>query len=119
MAELTCIVCPRGCTMEITGEGGNLHITGNGCKRGAAFAEAEQNHPMRTICSTVETDLPEQPALPVRVSRDIPKDKIFEVMQKIKQVRVSAPVHRGDVIIQNVLGLDADIIAAGDLPYQD
>ena len=115
MKELVCIVCPRGCTMRIDGEGENMKITGNSCKRGLAFAQSEMTEPKRTICSTVKTDFPEIPVIPVRVSCDIPKDRIFDVMKEINSVTVSAPVGRGDKIIENVLGLGADVIATSDI----
>ena len=47
MSKLVCIVCPRGCTMEVTESGGEYTVTGNFCKRGRDFAIAEQTTPMR------------------------------------------------------------------------
>ena len=73
--------------------------------------------PMRTICSTVRTDFPEAPVLPVRVSADIPKDRIFDVMREINHTVVKERVRRGDTVIQNVLGLGVDIIATSDMLY--
>lgn len=115
MKELTCIVCPRGCTLCITGEGENLQVSGNACKRGETFAMAEMLRPMRTICTTVRTVFPAAPVLPVRLSQEIPKDRIFDVMQEIKKITLDHAVDRGDVIIENVLGLAADVISESDL----
>ncbi|MGN1418482.1 MAG: DUF1667 domain-containing protein [Acutalibacteraceae bacterium] len=111
MKQLVCIVCPRGCTMEIEGEGKDIKVSGNFCKRGAAFAVSEMTEPKRTICSTVKTAFAQFPVLPVRVSQDIPKDRIFDVMAEINKVTVKKAVKRGDIIIKNVLGLGADVIA--------
>ncbi|MGN0467849.1 MAG: DUF1667 domain-containing protein [Acutalibacteraceae bacterium] len=111
MKQLVCIVCPRGCTMEIEGEGKDIKVSGNFCKRGAAFAVSEMTEPKRTICSTVKTAFKQFPVLPVRVSQDIPKDRIFDVMAEINKVTVKKKVKRGDIIIKNVLGLGADVIA--------
>lgn len=115
MRELVCIVCPRGCTMHIDGEGENITVTGNTCKRGAQFAISEMTKPMRTICTTVRTSFPEVPVLPVRVSEEIPKDKIFDVMQEINKTVLSKPVGRGDVVISKVCGLSANIIATSNV----
>lgn len=38
MTELTCIVCPRGCTLRIEERDGRFTVTGNACKRGEQFA---------------------------------------------------------------------------------
>lgn len=116
MDELVCIVCPRGCTMHIEKKAdGAFVVTGNGCKRGEQFAVSEMTAPMRTICTTVRTAFPAAPVLPVRVSADIPKDRIFDVMQEINKVCVKKRLHRGDVVLQNVLGLSVDVIATSDL----
>lgn len=115
MRELVCIGCPRGCTMQIEGEGKDIKVTGNTCKRGEQFAISEITRPMRTICSTVKTAFSEYPVLPVRVSDEIPKDEIFNVMAEINKAIVKRPVKRGDVIIKNVLNLGVDIIATSDL----
>lgn len=115
MKELVCIVCPRGCTMKIEETESGITVSGNTCKRGEAFAKSEMTNPMRTICSTVATVFPDAPVLPVRVSSDIPKDRIFDVMKEINSVTVSERISRGDKVIENVLGLGVDVIATSDI----
>lgn len=111
MKQLVCIVCPRGCTMTLEGEGKDVKVSGNSCKRGAEFAVSEMTEPKRTICTTVKTAFPDVPVLPVRVSKEIPKDRIFDVMAEINKITVKEKVKRGEVIIKNILELGADIIA--------
>ena len=114
--NLVCITCPRGCSLTATtDDNGEISVTGNFCKRGEMFAKAELTRPMRTICSTVRTTIKEAPVLPCRVSSDIPKDKIFDVMAEINKVVVDKKMVRGDVIIPNVLDLGVDVIATSDL----
>lgn len=115
MRELVCIVCPRGCTMQVEQNGEEIKVSGNSCKRGEQFAKSELTNPTRTICTTVRTSFGDAPVLPVRVSAEIPKDRIFDVMREINKVEVGTRVGRGDVIIENVLGLGADIIATSNL----
>lgn len=115
MSTIVCITCPRGCTMQVTGSGDDVQVTGNFCKRGEDFAKTELTNPMRTICSTVRTNFADAPVLPCRVSADIPKDRIFDVMAEINKAVVDKPLHRGDVIIPNVLGLGVDVISTSDL----
>ena len=112
---MVCITCPRGCTLTVTQEGEQITVIGNSCKRGEQFAVNELTHPMRTICSTVKTAFPDHPVLPCRVSTDIPKDKIFDVMKEINKTTVTERIGRSDIVIPNVLGLGADIIATSDL----
>ncbi len=115
MKELVCIVCPRGCTMKIEEKDGAYQVSGNFCKRGEKFAKTEMTEPMRTICTTVRTSFEDVPVLPVRVSSDIPKNKIFDVMKKINETTVTERISRGDKVIENVLGLGVDVIATSDI----
>lgn len=118
MTKLTCIVCPRGCTMEIDTHGECPVVHGNACKRGEQFALTELTEPMRTICSTVKTSFSQAPVLPVRVSADIPKDKIFDVMQKINAVTVHERIGIGDKVIENVCDLGVDVIATSNILFE-
>lgn len=117
---MICITCPRGCTMQVTTEDdGTITVTGNTCKRGEKFAKQELTNPTRTICSTVATAFPETPVLPCRVSAEIPKDRIFDVMKEINGVTVRERIGRGDVIIPDVLGLGVDVICTSDVLKQN
>ena len=113
--EIVCIVCPNGCTLKIEGKDGSFTVSGQKCKRGEAFAISETTMPLRTICSTVKTVFPFAPVLPVRVSCDIPKERIFDVMAEINKVVVREKVPRGSVIIKNVLDTGADVIATSGI----
>ena len=117
--ELTCIGCPLGCAITVTMDGSTVTaVTGNTCPRGKEFAISEMTAPKRTICSTVKTAFPDVPVLPVRVSDDIPREKIFDVMREINAVTLKERIGRGDAVIKNVLGLGVDVIATSDLLKQ-
>lgn len=47
---VTCTLCPRGCTVQRSGDG---LFSGNFCPRGAVFACAEQTSPMRTFTASL------------------------------------------------------------------
>ena len=119
MKQLVCIGCPRGCRLTVEENSGEFIVTGNTCPRGKAFAISEMTEPKRTICSTVKTVFPGCPVLPVRVSDDIQKDRIFDVMREINAVVLTERIGRGDVIIENVLGLGVDVISTSDLLKQN
>lgn len=116
MKEFTCIVCPNGCRLEVELEAdGTVRVSGNKCPRGEAFAKSEMTAPVRTISSTVRTVYEETPVLPVKVSSEIPKAMIFQVMEKINQVLVERPLKRGETVIENVCGLGVDVVAASSI----
>lgn len=118
MKQLVCIGCPRSCRLTIDEKDGEYIVTGNTCPRGKEFAISEMTAPKRTICSTVKTAFSDVPVLPVRVSDDIPREKIFDVMREINAVTLKERIGRGDAVIKNVLGLGVDVIATSDLLKQ-
>ena len=119
MKEFSCISCPRGCLLHVEEENGGFTVTGNSCPRGREFAISEMTAPKRTICSVVKTVFADAPVLPVRVSADIPKEMIFDVMGEINSVALTERIGRGDSVIENVLGLGVDVISTSDLLKQN
>jgi CxxC motif-containing protein len=115
MKELTCIVCPNSCSLKIEKVNDAWVVTGNKCKRGENFAINEMTRPMRTISSTVRTTFKDAPVVPVRVSGEIPKDKIFDVMNEINKVLLNKRVKRGYPVIKNCLDLKIDIIVTSNV----
>ena len=114
--EIICTVCPRGCHIQVEGEGDKiLSVEGQGCKRGLEYASAEFAHPVRILTTTVKLAGVQNDLLPVRSNKPLPKEKLFECMEVIRATEVSAPVKRYDVIISNICGCGVDIVATKTL----
>ena len=110
--NLTCIGCPLGCAITVTMDGGNVvSITGNTCKRGDVYARKEVTNPTRIVTSTVRVSGGSIDMVSVKTKEDIPKGKIFECEKALKGIEVPAPVHIGDVILENVADTGVDIVA--------
>ena len=103
---LTCIICPRGCTLTAEGEANKLKISGNACPKGEQYAIDELTHPMRTVTSTIRIANRENCMVSVKTAQPIPKENIFDVMKLIREARADAPVSIGDVLLNNVFGTD-------------
>lgn len=112
MKELICIVCPRGCHLKVDAD---LNVTGNACPRGAAYAKKEVTAPERTLTTTVRLESASLRRLPVRTDRNIPKGKLFDAMGVAETLCVKAPVRRGQVLVENIVGTDANLIATRDV----
>jgi CxxC motif-containing protein len=67
--------------------------------------------PERTLTSSVVVSGGAWPFVSVKTSRPVPKDKLFDVLSAVKRLRVEAPVSLGQVILSNVAGTGADIVA--------
>jgi len=98
--NMTCIVCPVGCRLEVTlDESGKVaSVTGNSCPRGVKYAVSEVTNPVRTLTSTVRLSGSAEAFLPVKTASPIPKGKMFEAMAFLRGLSAFAPVKRGDVI---------------------
>ncbi len=101
---LTCIVCPRGCTLTANIDGGTVTVTGQGCNRGVAYAQSECIHPTRTVTSTVRVANRPDTMVSVKTASPIPKEAVADAMKCIRSTTVLAPVAIGDVIIPDVFG---------------
>lgn len=117
MTNLVCITCPIGCALQAELVDGNLTVTGHTCARGEDFARTELTNPMRTLCSTVRTNNPACPLLPVRTQDEIPKVAMLEVMRLLAGVTVTQPLQCGDVITNLDPICEGNIIATCDFPF--
>ena len=114
--DFICIRCPMGCALHVDMEQGAVKaVSGNGCRQGEQYAHTEATAPVRTVTSTVRVKGGARPVVAVNTVPDVPKDRIFAVMEAIRALTVTAPVHIGDVLLQNAAGTGADIVAAAEL----
>jgi len=113
--EFICILCPNGCeiTVELDDESTDslLRLEGASCQRGGEYVQQELFAPQRNIATSVKVECGNLPLVSVRLTDAIPKERIFDVMDEIKKITLQAPVSIGQVIIENVLGLQRDVIA--------
>ncbi|MBD8932280.1 MAG: DUF1667 domain-containing protein [Ruminococcus sp.] len=118
--ELICIGCPMGCPIVVEMEDGKvLSVTGNTCPRGESYARKEVTNPTRIVTTTVRVDGGKVPMINVKTERDIPKDKIFECIAALRGVTMKAPIHIGDIILENVADTGVNIVAAGNVEYNE
>jgi CxxC motif-containing protein len=117
--EIICIMCPLGCRIKVQVEGQEVkQVEGEGCKKGVKYAQQEVTFPGRILTTTVATDSPEMPLLPVRSNKALPKEKLIECMKHISKHSVTGSVKLGQTVIKNILGLGADIVACRTIPLK-
>ena len=111
--ELTCIVCPRGCSLSVTfGADGSVEdIKGNLCPRGKAYAIDECTAPKRVVTTTVRCT--DGSVMPVKTAASVPKELVFEVMRVINKTVIFPDKNIGDVIIEDVAGSGVSVIVTG------
>lgn len=113
--ELTCINCPMGCCITAEYDGKEVtDIQGFTCKRGEAYAKSEITNPTRMVTALARIYGSGEP-VSVKTSQPVEKGKINDVLAEIRRAVTTRPVHIGDVIIANVCGTGADIIATEEI----
>lgn len=100
--KLFCIICPRGCSLEIDLQ--SLSVTGNTCPRGADYARQEVTCPMRTLTTTLRVANRADTLVSVKTADPIPREKLMEAMGLLKALRVEAPIALGQVLREDFYG---------------
>lgn len=111
--NLTCINCPMGCPLTVEKIGEEIVVKGNTCARGSIYGKQEFTLPKRMLTSLVKVE--GGGVVSVKTSDYVPKSKLFDILEILKDVKVSPPVKIGDVIVSNVLDLGVDIIATKNI----
>lgn len=111
--EIVCVNCPMGCRINVTTENKEIiSITGNNCPRGKEYALQETIRPMRILTTTIKINGGIHNVLPVITDKAIPLDLTYSCMDIIRNIKVDAPIHEGDVIVNNLLNTGANLIAS-------
>ena len=114
--ELTCIGCPMGCTVAVELDGDEIiSVSGHTCPRGEIYARKEVTAPTRIVTSTVRVVGGRRERVSCKTASDIPKGKIAAVMAAVNSASVAAPVHIGDVLIEDAAGTGVSIVATANV----
>lgn len=115
--EMICISCPMGCrlTVDYT-DVNNIKVTGNTCPRGVTYAVNEITAPKRMVTGSVKVTGGNIAMVSVKTKDAIPKELIFNCLEALNNVTLTAPVHINDVVVANVCGCGVDVIATKEIP---
>jgi len=116
MCNLTCIICPIGCSLDVEEDlrqPDNLSVAGNRCPRGVDYAREEIQDPRRTVTATCQIagDSGSVRRAPVKTSAPCPREKILDLLHDIYKINVTLPVRAGDAVIKDWHGEGIDVIA--------
>jgi CxxC motif-containing protein len=109
--EICCVVCPIGCSITVRAEGEDIkEIINYTCKRGETYARNEFISPVRVLTGTVKAESYCAPVISVRTSVPIPKGKLLECMELLRDITATPPFEIGKVVVEDILGTGADLI---------
>lgn len=110
--HFTCVTCPVGCEVDVEVQDGSiLSLTGNKCDKVKEFVLQELKEPMRVLTTTVRIKGAKWAMLPVRTDKPIPKRLFLQAMGELASIDLKAPVHMSEVIIRDIAGSGANIVA--------
>jgi len=110
--HFTCVTCPVGCEVDVELQNDNIiSIKGNKCDKVKEFVLQELKEPMRVLTTTVRIEGAKYAMLPVRTDKPIPKRLFTQVIEQLASIDLQAPVHISDIIVQDVAGSGANIVA--------
>lgn len=113
--DLRCKVCSVACNLEILEDKSHKDayiVSGNKCNRGREYALKEKLEPSRVLTSRVILKNGPMGRVPVKTNGIIPFELVDQAMEIIRNTSATAPLKKGDIIIENLLDTGVDLIAA-------
>lgn len=108
--DMVCVVCPIGCRLTVEEKNGLINVYGNKCPRGDSYARQELTCPTRVLTTTVS--LSDGSRIAVRSSSPLPKDRIFEFVEIIKNTKLPSDISIGDILIENIGETGVSVVAS-------
>jgi len=110
--HFTCVTCPVGCEVDVELQNGSIvSLKGNKCDKVKEFVLQELKEPMRVLTTTVRIEGAKWAMLPVRTNKSIPKRLFLQAIGELASIDLKAPVHISEVIIRDIAGSGANIVA--------
>ena len=113
-----CLRCPRGCEIH-TVLGDNDEVmsqSGNKCKLGIEYVTQEINDPRRVLPTSVRVTGGTMPLVSAWTPHPMPKALLLELAADTRRMTVPAPVHVGDILIDDWRGMGVQLVASREVP---
>ena len=105
--EITCIMCPVGCTLTVTKKGNEVTVKGNGCPRGEIYGKNEITTPKRMVTTIKKY---KDGTISLKTSEPIDKNLVTICLKEINNAKEPKNIKPGEIFIKNILSTNVDII---------
>ncbi|MGM0396060.1 MAG: DUF1667 domain-containing protein [Bacillota bacterium] len=109
--KITCQVCPMACEIFIARKDNENVADGNRCGRGLEFVRKHMDSEDKIVTGRCLLSGGQMSRLPVATSDKIPVSLIDEVLMIIQKTKVHAPVKKGQILVENILGTGINVIS--------
>ena len=113
--QITCICCPKGCGVDIYSLDTDYQVNNHQCIKGKDYVIMEMTNPTRFLTTTIAVNGNPSSRLAVRTNIPVPKSKVQDVVAATKKIEIKSPVYMGQILISQVAGTDADVIASSEV----
>lgn len=113
-----CLRCPMGCEVRTTlGPSDELlEMNGNRCKLGVDYVKQEIQDPRRVLPTTIRVRGGTRPLVPAWTPEPMPKPLLLDLAAYTRTIEVEAPIHVGDVLVEDWRGKGIRLVASGEVP---
>ena len=106
--ELTCIMCPVGCSLQVNKDKtGKIVVSGNNCPRGAIYGEKEVTSPERMVTTVKKY---KTGTISLKLDKPISKKLIEKCLKEIARFKEPENIKVGEILIPNVCSTDCSVI---------
>lgn len=106
--ELTCIMCPVGCTLKVEKDkSGKIVVSGNNCPRGAIYGEKEVTSPERMITTIKKY---KTGTISLKLDRPISKKLIEKCLKEIARCKEPENIKVGGELLHNVCNSGCNVV---------
>jgi CxxC motif-containing protein len=110
--QVTCVCCPRGCTVTVDQSG---RVTGNGCRNGAAYAQQQPQWPQRRVTGEIRVRGGAANRCAVKTDRPVPEELLDVIQDTLRTLEVEAPIYVSQVLVGDLCGSGANLVACGNV----
>jgi CxxC motif-containing protein len=115
ITQVTCVCCPRGCTVTADPSG---TLSGNGCRKGAAYAQQQLQSPLRRVTGEVRVRGGCADRCSVKTDRPVPTELLDAIRGILSALEAEAPIFVSQVLVRDLCGTGANLVACGNVPQK-
>lgn len=105
--EITCIMCPVGCTLNVEKNNNEVKVTGNNCPRGEEYGKKEVTTPERMVTTVKKY---KNGTISLKLSCPIKKELVDKCLKEINNQTEPKNIKVGDIFIKNVCKTKCDVV---------
>ncbi|MBN2442949.1 MAG: DUF1667 domain-containing protein [Spirochaetales bacterium] len=118
--ELICISCPIGCHLKVvSGDTGEIIVTGNQCARGEIYGKEEFLAPRRIVTAVIKTGSLSFPYVPVKTDKPILKEYIPRLLKTLYSLEIELPVSSREIVLENFESTGVNVIITKSVKKND